>query len=138
MSAVDGGRVLNPKTARSQIIGGIAGGLGMALLEETVSDRTGRLVTTSLAEYVAASNADVRDIDVLFVGQPDSMTSLGTKGVGELAVTGMPAAIANAVYRATGMRIRSLPISIEKVLGQQSSDTRSGSPVDAFAGSPVS
>ena len=80
VSAIDGGRILNPKTARSQIIGGIAMGIGMALLEETVSDRTGRLVTTSLAEYVVAVNADVRDVDVLFVGQPDSMTPLGTKG----------------------------------------------------------
>jgi xanthine dehydrogenase YagR molybdenum-binding subunit len=116
VSAVDGGRILNPKTARSQIIGGIAMGIGMALLEETVSDRTGRLVTTSLAEYVVAANADVRDVDVLFVGEPDPMTALGTKGVGELAMTGMPAAIANAVYHATGIRVRSLPISIEKML----------------------
>jgi xanthine dehydrogenase YagR molybdenum-binding subunit len=119
VSAVDGGRILNPKTARSQIIGGIAGGIGMALLEETVSDRTGRVVTTSLADYVVAANADVRDVDVLFVGQPDSMTPLGTKGVGELSITGMAAAIANAVYHATGTRVRSLPISIEKVLGHE-------------------
>ena len=91
-------------------------GIGMALLEETVSDRTGRLVTTSLAEYVVAVNADVRDIDVLFVGQPDSMTPLGTRASG-LAITGMAAAIANAVYYATGTRARSLPITIEKVLG---------------------
>jgi xanthine dehydrogenase YagR molybdenum-binding subunit len=118
VSAVDGGRILNPKTARSQIIGGIAMGIGMALLEETVSDRTGRVVNTSLADYVVAVNADVRDVDVLFVGQPDSMTPLGTKGIGELALTGIAAAIANAVYHATGTRVRSLPISIEKVLGQ--------------------
>jgi xanthine dehydrogenase YagR molybdenum-binding subunit len=116
VSAVDGGRILNPKTARSQIIGGIAGGLGMALFEEAVSDRTGRVVTTSLADYVVAANADVRDVDVVFVGEPDPMTPLGTKGIGELAVAGMPAAIANAVYHATGIRVRSLPISIEKVL----------------------
>jgi xanthine dehydrogenase YagR molybdenum-binding subunit len=72
---------------------------------------------TSLAEYVVPVNADVRDVDVLFVGQPDAMTPLGTKGVGELAITGMAAAIANAVYHATGTRVRSLPNSIEKVLG---------------------
>jgi len=94
-------------------------GIGMALLEETVSDRTGCLVTTSLAEYIIPVNADVRDVDVLFLGQPDSMTPLGTKGVGELAITGMAAAIANAVYHATGTRFRSLPMSIEKVLGLQ-------------------
>jgi xanthine dehydrogenase YagR molybdenum-binding subunit len=69
----------------------------MVLLEETVSDRTGRLVTTSLADCVVATNVDVRDVDVLFVGQPDSMTPLGTKSVGELSIVGM-AAIANAVY----------------------------------------
>ena len=95
-------------------------GIGMALLEETVSDRTGRLVTTSLAEYVVAVNADVRDVDVLFVGDPDPMTPLGTKGIGELAITGMAAAVANAVYHATGARIRSLPISIERMLGSES------------------
>ena len=135
VSAVDGGRILNPKTARSQIIGGIAMGIGMALLEETVSDRTGRLVTTSLADYVVAVNADVRDVDVLFVGQPDSMTPLGTKGVGELAIVGIAAAIANAVYHATGTRVRSLPISIEKVLGHESASLRISSPLDAIAGS---
>jgi xanthine dehydrogenase YagR molybdenum-binding subunit len=83
-------------------------------------DRTGRLATTSLAEYVVAVNADVRDVDVLFVGDPDPMTPLGTKGIGELAIAGMAAAIANAVYHATGTRIRSLPISIEKMLGHES------------------
>ncbi len=129
VSAVDGGRILNPKTARSQIIGGIAMGIGMALLEETASDHTGRLVTTSLAEYVVAANADVRDVDVLFVGEPDSMTPLGTKGVGELAITGMAAAIANAVYHATGTRIRSLPISIEKMLGDKVTNRRDTSHV---------
>src|SRR4029453_9733974 len=134
VSAVDGGRILNPKTARSQIIGGIAMGIGMALLEETVLDRTGRLATTSLAEYVVATNADVRDLDVLFVGEPDSMTPLGTKGVGELAITGMTAAIANAVYHATGARVRSLPISIEKVLGHESASRRTGAPLAAIAG----
>jgi len=138
VSAVDGGRILNPKTARSQIIGGIAGGIGMALLEETVSDRTGRLVTTSLAEYVVAANADVRDVDVLFVGEPDSMTPLGTKGVGELAITAMAAAIANAVYHATGTRVRSLPISIEKVLGHESSGPRASLPVAAITGTAES
>jgi xanthine dehydrogenase YagR molybdenum-binding subunit len=131
VSAVDGGRILNPKTARSQIVGGIAMGIGMALLENAVSDRTGRVVTTSLADYVVAANADVRDIDVLFVGQPDSMTPIGTKGIGELSIVGMAAAIANAVYHATGTRVRSLPISIERVLGHESSSRRSSSPLEA-------
>ena len=89
----------------------------MALLEETVSDRTGCLLTTSRAEYVVTVNADVRDVEVLFVGQPDVKTPRGTKGIGEPANTGMAAAIANAIYHATGTRVRSLPISIEKLLG---------------------
>jgi CO/xanthine dehydrogenase Mo-binding subunit len=99
----------------------------MALLEETVSDSTGRVVNTLFADYVVAVNADVRDVDVLFVGEPDSMTALGTKGVGELAITGMAAAIANAVYHATGTRVRSLPITIEKVLGRESSSAHTSS-----------
>src|SRR5258705_13656767 len=99
-------------------------GIGMGVLEENLLDRSRRLAATSLAEYVVPTNADVRDVDVLFVGQPDSMTPLGTKGVGELAVAGMAAAIANAVYHATGTRVRSLPISIEKVLGHESSSLR--------------
>jgi CO/xanthine dehydrogenase Mo-binding subunit len=106
----------------------------MALMEETTSDRTGRVVTTSLADYVVLANADVRDIDVLFVGQPDSMNPIGTKGVGELSIVGMAAAIANAVFHATGTRVRSLPISIEKVLGHESSSPRTSSPLDAIAG----
>jgi xanthine dehydrogenase YagR molybdenum-binding subunit len=104
-------------------------GIGMALLEEAVSDRTGRLVTTSLAEYVVAVNADVRDLDVLFVGQPDSMTPLGAKGVAEVAITGMAAAIANALFHATGSRVRSLPISIEKMIEHASSGPRNIPPL---------
>jgi CO/xanthine dehydrogenase Mo-binding subunit len=116
VSAIDGGRILNEKTARSQIIGGVVGGIGMALLEDTVSDHTGRIVNASFGDYLVAVNADVPDIDVLFVGGPDPMTATGTKGIGELAITGTGAAIANAVYHATGCRVRSLPISMEKVL----------------------
>ena len=86
-----------------------------AIVEVTRSDSTGRLATASLAEYVVAVNADVRDVDVLFVGAPDPMTSLGTKGVGELAIAGIAAAIANAVYHATGTRVRDLPITLDKL-----------------------
>jgi xanthine dehydrogenase YagR molybdenum-binding subunit len=74
----------------------------------------------------------VRDVDVLFVGDPDPMTPLGTKGIGELAIAGMAAAIANAVYHATGTRIRSLPISIEKLLGHESASPRTGSSLEAI------
>jgi len=118
VTAVDGGRILNEKTARSQIIGGVVGGLGMALLEETVFDGQGRLVNASFGDYLVAVSADVPDIDVIFVGQPDSMMPTGTKGVGELALIGIAAAVANAVHHATGTRIRSLPITPEKVFGR--------------------
>ena len=116
VSAVDAGRVLNEKTARSQIIGGIVGGIGMTLLEENVYDHAGRIVNASFGDYLIAVNADVPDIDVVFLGAPDPLTPTGTKGIGELAITGTTAAVANAVYNATGTRVRSLPITIEKVL----------------------
>ena len=88
----------------------------MALLEENVSDHAGRIVNSSFGDYLIAVNADVPDIDVVFLGGPDPLTPTGTKGIGELAITGMGAAIANAVYNATGRRIRSLPISLEELL----------------------
>ena len=115
VSVIDGGRILNEKVARSQIIGGIVGGIGMALLEENVSIK-GRPINTSFGDYVIPVNADIPEVDVSFVGGPDPMTEVGAKGIGELAVTGVAAAIANAVFHATGKRIRALPLSIEKVM----------------------
>jgi xanthine dehydrogenase YagR molybdenum-binding subunit len=115
VSVMDGGRILNQKLARSQIIGGIVGGIGMALLEETVSIN-GRPINTSLGDYLIPVNADVPDIDVSFVGSPDPMTKVGAKGIGEVAITGVAAAIANAVFHATGKRIRTLPLSLDKVM----------------------
>ncbi len=116
VSAVDGGRILNEKLARSQIIGGTVGGIGQALLEETVTDGTGRIANATLADYLVPVNADIPDMDVVFVGEPDPLTGIGTKGVGELGLPGIAAAIANAVYHATGRRIRSLPITIDQLL----------------------
>jgi CO/xanthine dehydrogenase Mo-binding subunit len=115
VSVVDGGRILNEKVARSQIVGGIVGGIGMALFEETVSVN-GRPINTSLGDYVIPANADIPDIDVTFVGGPDPMTEVGAKGIGELALTGVAAAVANAVFHATGKRIRTLPLSLDKVM----------------------
>jgi CO/xanthine dehydrogenase Mo-binding subunit len=115
VSVIDGGRILNEKVARSQIIGGIVGGIGMALFEETVSIK-GRPINTSLGDYVIPVNADVPDIDVTFVGDADPMTEVGAKGIGELALTGVAAAVANAVFHATGKRIRTLPLSLDKVM----------------------
>ena len=114
----DCGRILNPKTARSQMIGGIVMGLGMALFEETIRDEsTGAVVTNSLADYHVPVNADVPPIDVAFVEHPDlRFNPLGVRGVGEIGITGVAAAVANAVFHATGLRVRDLPILPEKLL----------------------
>ncbi|MFF4761559.1 xanthine dehydrogenase family protein molybdopterin-binding subunit [Streptomyces sp. NPDC001292] len=116
VTAVDAGRILNEKLARSQIIGGTVGGIGQAIFEDTVFDPgTGRVANATFADYLIPVNADVPDLDVLFVGQPDPQTPIGTKGVGELGIPGTAAAIANAVFHATGRRVRSLPITIEQL-----------------------
>ncbi|MGW3954210.1 xanthine dehydrogenase family protein molybdopterin-binding subunit [Streptomyces sp. NPDC004752] len=117
VSVIDGGRILNEKTARSQIIGGTVGGIGMALFEDTVTDpRTGRIANGTLGDYLIAVNADVPDMDVVFVGEPDRATAIGTKGVGEVGLVGVAPAIANAVHHATGKRIRELPITLDALL----------------------
>jgi len=118
VSAVAAGRILNPKTARSQIIGGVVWGIGMALHEETLFDhRFGRIMNPNLAEYHIPANADVHDIDVIFVEEQDRLINpLGVKGLGEIGIVGVAAAIANAVYHATGKRVRHLPITIDKLL----------------------
>ncbi len=118
VSAVAAGRVVNPKMARSQILGGVVWGLGMALQEETQSDHTlGRFMNHSLAEYHIPVNADIGDIDVIFVEENDDVVNaLGSKGVGEIGIVGVAAAVANAVYHATGKRVRDFPITLDKVL----------------------
>ncbi len=119
VGAFDCGRVYNPKLAESQWIGGMTMGLGQALLEEgAVDPRDGRVVNASLADYVVPVNADVPEILTLSVGEPDYQASaLGGKAVGELGIVGLPEPIANAVFHATGKRIRDLPITIEKIIG---------------------
>jgi xanthine dehydrogenase YagR molybdenum-binding subunit len=114
----DVGRVINPKTARSQALGGITQGIGMALLEHTVYDHLhGRVVTNNLADYAVPVNADIPEIDVSFVGDPDFIISpVGARGIGEIGITGVAPAIANAVYHATGVRVRDLPITPDKLL----------------------
>jgi xanthine dehydrogenase YagR molybdenum-binding subunit len=116
---VAGGRILNMKTARSQIMGGIVWGIGMALEEQSLMDqRFGRFMNHNLAEYHVPVNADVNDIDVIFVEEHDSIVNpLGAKGLGEPGIVGVAAAIANAVFHATGQRIRELPITLDKSLG---------------------
>ncbi|MBV1853592.1 xanthine dehydrogenase family protein molybdopterin-binding subunit [Catellatospora tritici] len=117
VSATDAGRILNPKLARSQIIGGTVGGIGMAMFEETVTDPdTGRVANGTFGDYLIASCADVPDVEVLFVGGPDRFSPAGTKGVGEIGLVGVAAAIGNAVFHATGRRLRGLPITIDQLL----------------------
>lgn len=113
------GRILNARTARSQLIGGITYGLSMALHEDTLVDpRTGRYLNADLSEYLVPVNADVPAIDVILFDEHDPyVDSLGVKGLGEIGTTGVAAAIANAVYHATGVRIRDLPITLDKVAG---------------------
>jgi len=118
VGAYSGGRILNAKTARSQMLGGMAFGIGMALTEQTVmDDNCQRFVNNSLGEYYLPSNADIHGLEVYFVDEKDSqVNSLGVKGIGELGITGIAAAIANAVYNATGRRIRDLPITLDKLV----------------------
>ncbi|MGZ3311499.1 MAG: xanthine dehydrogenase family protein molybdopterin-binding subunit, partial [Xanthobacteraceae bacterium] len=118
VSAVAAGRILNPKLAGSQILGAVVGGIGMALQEETLTDhRFGRFMTHNLADYHVPVNADVHAIDVIFVEEKDDeINPLGIKGVGEIGIVGTAAAIANAVYHATGTRVRDLPITLDKLL----------------------
>ena len=112
------GRIMNSKTARSQIIGGCVWGIGMALTEESIVDpRWGNFVTRSFAEYHIPVNLDVGTIDVEFIPEEDLIVNkLGVKGVGEVGIVGVAAAIANAVFNATGKRIREIPITPDKLL----------------------
>ena len=118
VTAVAAGRILNPRTARSQILGGVVWGIGMALEEESVIDQPfGRFINHSFGEYHVPVNADIRDIDVIFVEEHDEIVNpLGAKGLGEIGVVGVAAAIANAVFHATGIRVRELPITLDKVM----------------------
>jgi xanthine dehydrogenase YagR molybdenum-binding subunit len=117
VSVMDCGRVLNPKTARSQIMGGVVMGIGMALTEETVYDPvTGLPIVRNLADYHVPVNADIPDLEVHFVGEPDlAFNPMGARGMGEIGITGTAAAVANAVYHATGKRVRDLPITLDKL-----------------------
>jgi xanthine dehydrogenase YagR molybdenum-binding subunit len=112
------GKLMNEKTGYSQLMGGIVWGIGLALFEETLIDpREGRAVNGNLAEYHVPTNADIRDIDVQIVDEDDPhVNPLGAKGIGEIGITGVGAAIANAVFHATGRRVRDLPVTLDKVM----------------------
>ena len=119
IGAYDIGTVVNPKIARSHCIGGMVGGLGMALMEQTEWDaRLGRVMNANVAEYLLPVNADVQELDALFVPSEDKIFNpMGSKGVAEIALTGVAPAIANAIYNATGHRVRHLPITPDRLLG---------------------
>ena len=112
------GRILNAKTARNQFMGAITWGIGMGLMEQTHHDpRWGRVMNADLAEYHVPVNADVPDIEVHFLDERDPhVNPIGVKGIGEIGIVGVPAAIANAVFHATGKRVRDLPITLDKIL----------------------
>jgi xanthine dehydrogenase YagR molybdenum-binding subunit len=118
VSAIAAGRIMNTKTAGSQIVGGVVWGISQALHEESHTDhRFGRFMNHNLSEYHVAVNADIHDIDVIFVEEDDRIVSrLGAKGVGEIGLVSVAAAVSNAIYHATGKRIRSTPITPDKVL----------------------
>ncbi|MCJ2063074.1 xanthine dehydrogenase family protein molybdopterin-binding subunit [Methylobacterium sp. J-088] len=117
VSAIAAGKILNPKTARSQILGGVVMGIGSALEEESMLDhRVGRFMNHNLGEYHVPVNADIYDIDVIFVDEEDKANPLGVKGLGEIGIVGTAAAITNAVFHATGKRVRHLPITVDKLL----------------------
>jgi len=120
VSAVAAGRIVNPLTARSQVTGGVVWGISQALFEETHADhRLGRFMNHDIAEYHIAANADIRDIDVIFVEEDDRIVSrFGAKGVGEIGIVGVAAAISNAIFHATGKRFRTTPITPDKLLAR--------------------
>ncbi len=117
LGSFDCGRILNAKTAASQFRGGIIMGLGLALMEETQFDeRNGRVMNPSLAEYHVPVHLDVPEIDVIWTDIPDPHTPMGAHGIGEIGITGTGAAVANAVFNATGKRVRDLPITLDKLM----------------------
>jgi xanthine dehydrogenase YagR molybdenum-binding subunit len=118
VGAYGAGRIINPRLARSQCTGGMVGGIGMALMERTVLDpRDGRPVNASMADYLVPVNLDIAELDAIFVEEDDPhVNPLGVKGLGEIALIGVAPAVANAVFHATGTRVRGLPIRIEDLL----------------------
>jgi xanthine dehydrogenase YagR molybdenum-binding subunit len=118
LGAFAAGRIMNPRTARSQLMGGIIWGLSSALHEATeIDERTARYVNTNLADYLIPVNADIQSVEVLFVPETDNwINPLGVKGLGELGNVGVNAAVANAIFHATGKRVRDLPIRLETLL----------------------
>ena len=119
VSAIDVGKIINHKTATNQVAGAVVMGIGMAMFEHTEYDeRTGRPTNNNIAEYLMPVHADMPDeLDVILLDKPDyNFSEVGAKGLGEIGITGLSAAVANAVYHATGKRVRDLPITIDKLI----------------------
>ena len=118
LGCYDAGRVVNPKLARSQAIGGMVGGIGMALLENTQTDhRDGRIVNANMSDYLVPVNADIPALDAQFLPAEDTIADpIGAKGLGEVVIVGVAPAIANSLFNATGKRITDLPITLDKLL----------------------
>jgi xanthine dehydrogenase YagR molybdenum-binding subunit len=119
VGAYEGGRILNEKTARSQFLGGVVWGISMALFEDTRYDvRTGRIMNANLADYLVPTNADIPDVDIIIVEEDDPYVNPAhVKGIGEVGICGSAGAVANAIYHATGIRVRELPITPDKLIG---------------------
>jgi xanthine dehydrogenase YagR molybdenum-binding subunit len=120
LTVIDAGRIVNPLTGQNQIEGAVVMGIGMAMFEEThYEERTGMAVNSNLADYIMTSHADMPpDMQVIFLDYPDTqVNAIGVRGIGEIGLAGIAAAIANAAYHATGVRVRDLPIRIEDLLG---------------------
>jgi xanthine dehydrogenase YagR molybdenum-binding subunit len=118
LTVMDAGRIINHKTARNQILGGVVMGIGMGLFEETLYDpRNGKPLNNNFADYIVSTNADIPEMDCIFVEYPDlNLNEYGARGVGEIGLTGVASALTMAVYHATGVRVRNLPIRIEQLL----------------------
>jgi xanthine dehydrogenase YagR molybdenum-binding subunit len=118
VTVIDGGQMINAKTARNQILGSIVMGIGMGMLEETVCDRrTAHPINNNYADYMVPVNADVPELDCVFLNYPDPvLNEYGARGIGEIGLTGCASALTSATHHATGVRIRELPIRIEKLM----------------------
>jgi xanthine dehydrogenase YagR molybdenum-binding subunit len=119
VTVIDGGRILNPRAGRNQVEGAVMMGVGMALFEHTTYDpRTGAPINSNFADYVMATHADAPKLDVTFLDHPDTVfNELGARGIAEIGLAGIAAAITGAVHHATGVRVRKLPVMIEDLLG---------------------
>ena len=118
LTVIDGGRMINLKTSRNQMLGAAAMGIGMALLEETIYDpRNSKPINNNLADYMVPVNADIPDMECIFLDYPDTkLNEYGARGIGEIGLTGCASAVTSATYHATGVRLRELPIRIENLL----------------------